>query len=67
MKDEPNIGETQRDLVDAVSELRQAHPSLPERLGRYRDKRAAYEAKRMSVAQTAVAPGARGVQRELHG
>jgi hypothetical protein len=35
-------------LIKRVSELRKEHPTLEERLDRYRDRRDAYEAKRMS-------------------
>ena len=36
------------DLTERVAELRKEHPTLEERLDRYRDRRDAYEAKRMS-------------------
>jgi hypothetical protein len=67
MKDNTDNMETKRDLASAVGQIRRDHPSLPERLGQYRDKRATYEAKRMSVGRPAAAPARQGARRELRG
>lgn len=55
-----------KDLTEAVEDLTREHPSLPQRLGQYRDKRLAYEAKRMARRATTTAP-TKDARRTLRG
>jgi outer membrane murein-binding lipoprotein Lpp len=56
-------------LATQVGELRKAYPTLEERLDRYRGRRDAYEAKRMSArTETAATPAEhRANSREFRG
>jgi hypothetical protein len=50
-------------LQGAVNQLRREHPTLEDRLDRYRAKRSAYDAKRVSGERTPVADHGRPVRR----
>ena len=51
-------------LIKRVSKLREEHPTLEERLDRYRDRRDAYEAKRLSSrTESAGAPAKQRARR----
>ena len=57
----------QKDLEDTVAGLEREHPTLQDRLNQYRDRRSAYDAKRLTGADVAARPARQGAHRELRG
>jgi hypothetical protein len=56
-----------KDLQDAMAEVRREHPSLQERLDLYRDRRSSYDAKRLRRATATSTPTRQGARRQLRG
>lgn len=56
-----------KDLTGKMKELKRAHPTLQDRLTVYRDRREAYDAKRLSHPAPAVTPAEQGARYEPRG
>ncbi len=51
---------TKKALQKAVNDVKREHPTLEDRLGRYREKRSAYDAKRVNEGRSSQAASDQG-------
>jgi hypothetical protein len=56
-----------KDVREIVKNIKIEHPTLQERLERYRERRSTYEAKRLGRTGPASAPAQQRSSRTLHG